>query len=137
MNKPIVGHGLSLDHLDALAASGRLKPLGDYCLLEAVWAELADKRAAGIMLNPDGSPRLLLGDAIAFRVRALGPDAAPRPGLTVGALVVNASISGEKLTGNRKGGRFILVRALDICCGADDVDVQAVLEESRQPVAAE
>lgn len=123
MSKPIIGHGLNLDSLEALCDAGKFRPLNDFVLLEAVWQEFSDEKAAQLSLDAEGKSMLLIGDAIAFVVRALGPDVQASAGLNVGSLVLNVSIAGEKVTGNRKGGRFLCVRAMDLCGGADAADV--------------
>lgn len=129
MSAPIVGHGLDLDALEILCDRGAFKPLNDFVLLEAIWPQLADPAQAAFVLDNDGRSTLLIGDAMAFRVRGLGPQVVESDGLRVGSLVLNCSIAGEKVTGNRKGGRFLCVRAMDLCGGADADAVAALVAE--------
>lgn len=130
MNKPITGHGLTIETLEALCDAGLFKPLNDFVLLEAIWQEFANERAGKLLLDNEGRSTLAIGDALCFVVRDVGPKVGTS--LKAGDHVLNVSISGEKISGNRKGGRFICVRAEDLCGAVDAGSLQTFLNAPSQ-----
>jgi hypothetical protein len=97
------GHGITAKHLEKLCEDGAFKPLGRRVLLEAVLEQEAIETTLDL---PEFDHRT----AIAWVIRGLGDDC--QFGLVLGALVVNTSISGERI--GSKASRWMTVHEEDL-----------------------
>ena len=97
------GHGITAKHLENLCEDGAFKPLGRRVLLEAVLEQEAIETTLDL---PEFDHRT----AVAWVVRGVGD--ACQFGLSLGALVVNVSISGERI--GSKASRWMVVHEEDL-----------------------
>ena len=108
-----MGHGITGKRLQDLCAEGRLRAPGERVLLEAILEEEATDSdlTAGIEID--------MRKAIAFRVADVGPEV-PWD-LKAGDLVINVSISGEKIDHTDKSCRWVVVHYKDIVAVVSDL----------------
>jgi co-chaperonin GroES (HSP10) len=104
-----VGHGITGLLLQRAAAEGALQPSGPRVLLEAIWEEHARKFDSELAR----SVRLQIQDAIAFRIIAISPEVIER-GFRVGDIVINVSISGERVDSKDDTSPYLIVHHEDI-----------------------
>jgi len=102
------GHGITGALLQTAAAEGLLVPSGPRLLLKAIWSEQAHKFSSDLM----ASVKLNIADAIAFEVRAINPEV-PAGKFAVGDVVLNVSISGERVDSRDDGSPFLIVHHED------------------------
>ena len=128
--KAKIGHGVTIGLLERTCDLGLFRPRGDYVLVRAIWSEHAKASIAQFNLNADGESTLSIMDAVAFEVHAVGPLV---EGIRVGEFVLNTSISGETVNGDKhaKGSPWMLVRAEDICGGISGEDLADVLADIK------
>lgn len=107
------GHGITAKKLEELCAAGQFQPLGHRVLLEAV---LEQEATATTLDLPEFDHRT----AVAWVVRGLGPKVTND--LTVGDLVVNLSISGERIGG--KASRWMVVHEDDLAVGCRGLSLE-------------
>lgn len=100
------GHGITGRRLQDLCAEGRLRAPGERVLLEAILEE----EAGGSTLL-DGV-EIDMRKAIAFRVADVGPEVPWA--LKVDDVVINVSISGEKIDHTDKSCRWVVVHYRDL-----------------------
>lgn len=103
------GHGITGVLLQNAAATGVLVPCGPRLLLKAIWAEQAQKFSSDLM----DSVKLNIADAVAFEVVSISPDVPPEK-FYVGDVVLNVSISGERVDSRDDGSPFLIVHHEDI-----------------------
>lgn len=130
--KAKVGHGITVQILELAADRGLFTPKGNYVLVRAIWAEHANAAMARLTLDADGVSMQSIMEAVAFEVHAIGPEVPPGE-VSVGEVVLNTSISGETINGNKqaKGSPWMLVRYEDLCGGIKGKDLEALLSEIR------
>lgn len=128
--KAKIGHGVTIGLLERTCDAGKFKPRGNYVLVRAIWSEHAKASIAQFSLNADGESTLSIMNAVAFEVHAIGPDV---DGIAVGEFVLNTSISGETVNGDKhaKGSPWMLVRSEDICGGVSASDLGEILAEIK------
>jgi len=119
-----LGHGITAFSLEQACANGIFRAPGERCLLEAVWQEQAHKSTAELTLGADGRNRLNVMDAICFRVLDIGPEVPESWGMKRGDIVINVSISGEKVSTNQQSP-FVVVHYRDIVGIIDAEALQA------------
>lgn len=100
------GHGITGRKLQDLCAEGKLKAPGERVLLEAILEEHAGDSAIleGIEID--------MRKAIAFRVADVGPEVPWE--LKPGDVVINVSISGEKIDHTDKSCPWVVVHYRDL-----------------------
>lgn len=100
------GHGITGRRLQDLCAEGRLKAPGERVLLEAILEEEATDSdlMAGVEID--------MRKAVAFRVADVGPEVPWK--LAPGDIVINVSISGEKIDHTDKSCRWVVVHYRDL-----------------------
>lgn len=100
------GHGITGRRLQEMCAAGLVKAPGERVLLEAILEEEATN--SDLMKDVEIDMR----KAIAFRVADVGPEVpwALRPG----DIVINVSISGEKIDAADKACRWVVVHYRDL-----------------------
>lgn len=108
-----VGHGITAKRLETLCEEGLFRPRPSRVLLEAV---LEQEAVATSLDLPDFDHRT----AVAWIVRAVGSDV---NGLALGDLVVNLSISGERIGG--KASRWMVVHHEDLAGSVSVDDLRA------------
>lgn len=103
------GHGITGARLQRLCREGKFRPLGDCVLVEAIMAEDA-------MPVADDGVRLGEGvtvdarKAVAFRIAAIGKRCPKEDGVNVNDVVMNISISGERVDPEDKACPWWTVR---------------------------
>lgn len=100
------GHGITGRRLQDLCAEGRLRAPGERVLLEAILEEEATD--SDLMKDVEIDMR----KAVAFRVADVGPEV-PWV-LKPGDVVINVSISGEKIDSTDKSCRWVVVHYRDL-----------------------
>lgn len=109
-----IGHGITGSILEQACELGLFRAPGKRVLLEAIWEEHADARAAELMLDAGGKSRANVMDAVAFRVADIGPEVPADWGLRVGDPVLNVSISGERVNSRNQKSPWVVVHYEDI-----------------------
>ncbi len=118
------GHGITGAHLQKLCAEGKFKPLGDCVLVEALMEEdahdnaalariagVANAAKAGDGVDLTAGVTIDARKAVAFRVAAIGPIVPTSWGVEVDDVVMNISISGERVDASDKACPWWSVRA--------------------------
>lgn len=100
------GHGITGKRLQEMCGAGLLKAPGERVLLEAVLEEEASNSDLLDGVEVD------MRKAIAFRVADVGPEVPWA--LKAGDIVINVSISGEKIDHTDKSCRWIVVHYRDL-----------------------
>lgn len=118
----MLGHGITGLLLQAAAADGKLKPAGPRMMLQAIWEEQARKFDSELM----ASVKLNIADAIAFRVVAIS-DEVPTGRFAVGDVVLNVSISGERVDSKDDGSPYLIVHHEDVAAVIPAADLDALL----------
>lgn len=108
-----LGHGITGLALERACEAGLFRATGKRVLLRAIWAEQAHRSTAELTLGKDGRSMLNLMDAVAFEVCDVGPEV-PAGAYTPGDVVLNCSISGEKIDPKNPGCPYVVVHADDI-----------------------
>ena len=116
------GHGITGALLQTAAAEGLLVPSGPRLLLKAIWSEQAHKFSSDLM----ASVKLNIADAIAFEVRAINPEV-PAGKFAVGDVVLNVSISGERVDSRDDGSPFLIVHHEDVAAVVSASSIEALL----------
>lgn len=104
-----IGHGITGSTLQNAAAEGILRPAGPRLLLEAIWEEQAGRVSSDLM----ASVKLHIADAIAFRVLSISPEV-PAGKFAVGDIVLNVSISGERVNARNDESPYLIVHHEDV-----------------------
>lgn len=104
-----VGHGITGLLLQRAAAEGALKPSGRRLLLKAIWEEQSRKFDSDLM----SSVKLNIADAVAFEVVAVSHEV-PAGKFNVGDIVLNVSISGERVDSKDDGSPYMIVHYEDV-----------------------
>lgn len=104
-----IGHGITGTTLQNAAAEGILRPAGPRLLLEAIWEEQAGRVSSDLM----ASVKLNIADAVAFRVLSISPEV-PAGKFQVGDIVLNVSISGERVNSRNDESPYLIVHHEDI-----------------------
>lgn len=118
----MLGHGITGLLLQAAAAEGKLKPSGPRILLQAIWEEQARKFSSDLM----ASVKLNIADAVAFRVIAIS-DEVPAGKFKPNDIVLNISISGERVDSKDDGSPYLIVHHEDVAAVVSEEDVEALL----------
>ncbi len=102
------GHGITAKVLEQMCQDGKFKAVGQRVLLEAILEEEATGSdiAKGVDID--------MRKAVAFYVRDIGPKCSGN--VSVGDLVVNLSISGERV--GSKASRWMVVHEDDLAVTA-------------------
>lgn len=116
------GHGITGLLLQSAAAEGKLKPSGPRILLKAIWEEQARKFDSELM----ASVKLNIADAVAFEVIAVS-DEVPAGKFSVGDVVLNISISGERVDSKDDGSPFLIVHHEDVAAVLPAADLNALM----------
>lgn len=119
----MIGHGITGPLLQTAAAEGMLKPAGPRLLLEAIWSEQASNLSSDLM----ASVKLNIADAIAFKVLSIS-DEVPAGKFRVGDIVLNISISGERVDARDDGSPFLIVHHEDVAAVVSAADVDFLLK---------
>mgnify|MGYP003343682003 CR=1 FL=1 len=117
-----VGHGITGLLLQKAAAEGKLKPSGPRLLLQAIWEEQSRKFDSDLM----ASVKLNIADAVAFHVVAIS-DEVPAGKFSVGDLVLNISISGERVDSKDDGSPYLIVHHEDVAAVLPAADLDALI----------
>jgi hypothetical protein len=135
--KAKVGHGITVPVLEHAAELGLFRALGKRVLVRAIWEEHALSSVAGMTLDDDGMSRLSIMEAVAFEVCDVGPEV-PEGKLAKGDIVLNTSISGETINGNKqaKGSPYQFVHYEDLVGGINADELAALLTSRREAAAA-
>lgn len=115
------GHGITGKALQQLCAEGRMRAPGERVLLEAILEEEATDSDL-VATADDGSGHVVEMDmrkAVAFRVADVGPEVPWA--LKVNDVVVNVSISGERIDAGDKSCRWVVVHYRDLVAVVSDV----------------
>jgi co-chaperonin GroES (HSP10) len=104
-----IGHGITGTTLQNAAAEGILRPAGPRLLLEAIWEEQAGRVSSDLM----ASVKLNIADAVAFRVLSISPEV-PAGKFQVGDIVLNVSISGERVNSRNDESPYLIVHHEDV-----------------------
>lgn len=118
------GHGITGLLLQKAAAEGKLKPSGPRILLQAIWEEQSRKFDSDLM----SSVKLNIADAVAFSVVAVSPEV-PVGKFTVGDIVLNISISGERVDSKDDGSPYLIVHHEDVAAVLSAADLDALIRE--------
>ncbi len=102
------GHGITAKTLEQMCADGKFKAVGQRVLLEAILEEEATGSDLAVGVDID------MRKAVAFYVRDVGPKCTND--VKVGDLVVNLSISGERV--GSKASRWMVVHEDDLAVTA-------------------
>lgn len=121
-----VGHGITGLLLQRAAAEGALLPSGPRVLLEAIWEEHARKFDSELAR----SVRLQIQDAIAFRVMSISPEV-PADKFEVGDIVINVSISGERVDSKDDTSPYLIVHHEDIAAVIPVESLDKMLSPTR------
>jgi co-chaperonin GroES (HSP10) len=120
-----IGHGITGTTLQNAAAEGILRPAGPRLLLEAIWEEQAGRVSSDLM----ASVKLNIADAIAFRVVSISPEV-PADKFAVGDIVLNVSISGERVNSRNDESPYLIVHHEDVAAVVP-ADAMTALLQSR------
>lgn len=104
-----IGHGITGATLQNAAAEGILRPAGPRLLLEAIWEEQAGRVSSDLM----ASVKLNIADAVAFKVLSISPEV-PAGKFSVGDIVLNVSISGERVNSRNDESPYLIVHHEDV-----------------------
>lgn len=118
------GHGITGLLLQKAAAEGKLKPSGPRILLQAIWEEQSRKFDSDLM----SSVKLNIADAVAFSVVAVNPEV-PAGKFAVGDIVLNISISGERVDSKDDGSPYLIVHHEDVAAVLSAADLDALIRE--------
>lgn len=116
------GHGITGALLQNAAAEGALVPCGPRLLLRAIWAEQAHKFNSDLM----ASVKLNIADAIAFEVLSISPEV-PAGKFHVGDVVLNVSISGERVDSRDDSSPYLIVHHEDVAASLPKEQLAALL----------
>jgi len=117
----VQGHRITSLLLYRATAEGKLLPLGPRVLLRAIWEEEAHTTSQALR----SSMKLHIQDAIAFEVVAVG--AGVPVDVAVGDVVLNVSISGERVNVKDDSAPYLIVHCDDLAGRISAVDLQALL----------
>jgi hypothetical protein len=120
-----IGHGITGTTLQNAAAEGILRPAGPRLLLEAIWEEQAGRVSSDLM----ASVKLNIADAVAFRVLSISPEV-PVGKFQVGDIVLNVSISGERVNSRNDESPYLIVHHEDVAAVVP-ADAMTALLQSR------
>lgn len=120
-----IGHGITGTTLQNAAAEGILRPAGPRLLLEAIWEEQAGRVSSDLM----ASVKLNIADAVAFRVLSISPEV-PAGKFQVGDIVLNVSISGERVNSRNDESPYLIVHHEDVAAVVP-ADAMTALLQSR------
>ena len=118
----MLGHGITGLLLQTAAAEGKLKPSGPRLLLQAIWEEQARKFDSDLM----ASVKLNIDDAVAFRIVSISDDV-PAGKFAIGDIVLNISISGERVDSKDDGSPYLIVHHEDVAARVSEEDLGALL----------
>lgn len=119
----MIGHGITGATLQNAAAEGVLRPAGPRLLLEAIWEEQAGRVSSDLM----ASVKLNIADAIAFKVLSVSSEV-PAGKFEVGDIVLNISISGERVDSRNDGSPYLIVHHEDVAAVVSAADLAALMQ---------
>ncbi len=136
--KAKIGHGITVSFLERLCDLGLFKPTGKYVLVRAIWEQHAKASIAAFNLNKEGESTLSIMEAVAFEVHGVGPEV-PEGRHFVGDVILNTSISGETINGNKqaKGSPWMCVHYEDLVGRVAGEDLARVLADIRAEAVKE